>query len=44
MVSLPKKIIHIDYLNITSGKTDKDINLLVITYHITGYDQDFVIS
>ena len=38
----PMEMIHTDYLTIESHKTDKDINILVITEHFTCYAQAFV--
>ena len=36
------ELIHIDYLTIEGSKTDKDINILVVTDHFTCYAQAFV--
>ena len=38
----PMELVHIDYLTIESGKTDKDINVLVVTDHFTRYAQAYV--
>ena len=37
------ELIHIDYLTIKSGKSDKDINDLVVTDHFTNYAKVYVI-
>ena len=31
-----------DFLTIESGKNDKDVNILVVTYHFTRYAQAFI--
>ena len=33
--SYPMELIHIDYLTIKSDKSEKDINILVVTDHFT---------
>ena len=38
----PMKLIHMDFLTTESGKTDKDVNILVVTNHFTKYAQAFV--
>ena len=38
MATHPMELIHIDYLTMESGKTDKDINVLVMTDQVTRYD------
>ena len=38
----PMQIIHIDFLTIESGKTDKDHNVLVVTNQFTRFAQAFV--
>ena len=40
--SYPMELVHIDYLTIESNKTDKDINILVVTDHFTRLAQAFV--
>ena len=42
MVSRPLELIHMDFLTIESLKTDKDINVLIVTDHFTCYAQAFV--
>ena len=39
----PLELIHMDFLTIESGKTGKDVNILVVTDHFTWYVQAFVI-
>ena len=39
MAPHPKHLVDIDYLTVESGKTDKDINILVVTDHFTRYSQ-----
>ena len=29
------ELVHMDFLSLESGKIDKDVNILVITYHFT---------
>ena len=41
MVSRPLELIHMDFLTIESLKTDKDINVLIVTDHFTCYAQAF---
>ena len=36
------ELIHIDFLTIESGKTAKDVNILVVTDHFTHYAQAFI--
>ena len=36
------ELVHIDFLTIGSGKADKDVNILVVTDHLTRYTQAFV--
>ena len=31
----PLELIHMDFLTVESGKTDKDVNILVVTDHFT---------
>ena len=41
----PLELVHIDYLTIeapTNSKSDKDINILVVTDHFTRYAQAYV--
>ena len=38
----PLELIHMDFLTIESGKTGKDVNILVINDHLTWYAQAFV--
>ena len=38
----PMELIHIDYLIIESSKTNKDINILVVTDHFMCYVQAFL--
>ena len=40
--SYPMELVHIDYLTIESNKTEKDINILVVTDHFTRLVQAFV--
>ena len=40
--SYPMELVHIDYLTIESNKTEKDINILVVTDHFTRLAQAFV--
>ena len=40
--SYPMELVHIDYLTIESNKTEKDINILVVTDHFTILAQAFV--
>ena len=43
----PLELVHIDYLTIeapTNSKSDKDINILVVTNHFTRYAQAYVTS
>ena len=42
MVSRPLELIHMDFLTIESLKTNKDINVLIVTDHFTHYAQAFV--
>ena len=42
LATRPLELVHIDFLTIESGKTDKDINILVVTDHFTRYAQAFV--
>ena len=42
LATRPLELVHIDFLTIESGKTDKDINILVVTDHFTKYAQAFV--
>ena len=42
-VSRPMELVHMDCLTIESGKSDKDVNVLVITDHFTFYAQAFII-
>ena len=36
------ELVHIDFLTIESGKTGKDVNILVVTDHFTQYAQVFL--
>ena len=38
----PLELIHMDFLTIESGKTGKDVNILVVTDHFTQYAQVLV--
>ena len=38
----PMQIVHIDFLTIESGKTDKDYNVLVVTDQFTRFAQVFI--
>ena len=38
----PLELVHMDFLTIQLGKTDKDVNILIITDHFTWYAQTFV--
>ena len=38
----PLQLVHMDFLTIESGKTDKDVNILIITDHFTRYAQAFI--
>ena len=38
----PLKLLHIHFLTTESGKTNKDINVLVVTDHFTNYMQVYV--
>ena len=38
------KLFHMDFLAIESGKTGKDVNILVVIDHFTRYAQAFVTS
>ena len=38
----PLELVHMDFLTIESGKTGKDVNILVVTDHFTHYAQAFV--
>ena len=38
----PLELVHMDYLAIESGKTGKDVNILVVTDHFIHYAQAFV--
>ena len=40
--SYPMELVHIDYLTIESNKTEKDINILVVTDHFTRLAEAFV--
>ena len=40
--SHPLELIHLDFLTIESGKTGKDVNILVVTHNFTQYAQAFV--
>ena len=42
IVSRPLELIHMDFLMIESPKTEKDINVLIVTDHFTCYAQAFV--
>ena len=42
IVTRPLELVHIDYLTIdppTNSKSDKDVNILIITNHFTRYAQ-----
>ena len=41
-MSRPLELVHMDFLTIESPKTDKDINVLIITDHFMRYAQAFV--
>ena len=36
------QLVHINYLTVELGKTDRDINILLFTDHFTRYAQTFV--
>ena len=38
----PLELVHMDFLTIKSGKTGKNVNILVVTDHFTHYAQPFV--
>ena len=38
----PLELVHMDFLTIEFGKTDKDGNILVVTDHFTHYAQAFI--
>ena len=40
--SYPMELVHIDYLTMESNKTEKDINILVVTDHFTRLAQAFI--
>ena len=40
--SHPMEIVHLDYLTIESGKSNRDVNILVVTQHFTRYVQPFI--
>ena len=42
--SYPMELVHIDYLTIESNKSEKDVNILVVTDHYTRLAQAFVMS
>ena len=42
--SYPMELIHIDYLTIESNKSERDVNILVVTDHYTRLAQAFVMS
>ena len=42
MATHSMQLLHINYLTGESGKTDKDINILVVTDHLTRYTQAFI--
>ena len=42
MATHPLDLVHIDSLTTQSGKTDKEINMFVITGHFIGYVQTFL--
>ena len=37
------ELVHINFLTVESGKGDKEVNILVVTDHFTGYVQTYVI-
>ena len=39
MTMHPMQLVHIEYLTVESGKTDKEINILVVTDHFIRYVQ-----
>ena len=39
--SYPMELVHIDYLTIESNKSEKDVNILVVTDHYTRLAQAF---
>ena len=41
-VSYPMELVHIDYLTIESNKSDRDVNILVVTDHFTRLAQALV--
>ena len=43
-ITYPMEVVHIDYLAIESGKSDKNSNILVVTDHLTRYTQVFITS
>ena len=40
--SYPKELVHMDYLTIESNKSEKDVNILVVTDHFTRVAQAFM--
>ena len=42
--SYPMELVHIDYLTIESNKSERDVNILVVTDHYTRLAQAFVMS
>ena len=44
MAMYPLSLVHMDYLSIEKSKSERDINVLVITDNFTCYAQAFVIS
>ena len=42
-MSYPVELVHIDYLTFKSNKSDRNINILVVTDHFTRLSQTFVI-
>ena len=42
--SYPMELVHIDYLTIESNKSEKEVNILVVTDHYTRLAQAFVMS
>ena len=40
--SYPMELVHMDYLTIESNKSNKDVNILVVTDHFNRFAQAFV--
>ena len=42
LVTRPLELIHMDFVMIESGTSDKEVNILIVTYHFTRYVQAYV--